>query len=290
MAPLVRSSLLLVIAVLPSSSSAWSWTEIIQSLIGDGERTEAEVSNEFRFDDALWDTSVDEVSLDEVQSVLGCPEADAYGTIEDAFGYSRIPTEENTWSIMYAAYHHVVEPSQATIPLEGHQHNAFVMPVESFYAPYVGRGIKAATFIPKGTLVWRPRNAAEFTSVQDLRHFLEHIMTHSTYEVACDAIRWLYAAKASPEEDDYVMCIDFDEGSIINRAMTDEERNVKEFIQIGPNKLVSSLDPEHRVYGCQEGSLYATRDIYPGEELKMYYTDSSEGYGFVTYGLDATGL
>jgi hypothetical protein len=57
------------------------------------------------------------------------------------------------------------------------------------------------------------------------------------------------------------MCIDFDEGSLINRAATQEELNVAQ--------LQHNIDDEeNRPYGCQEGSLFATRDIYPGEGMQ----------------------
>jgi hypothetical protein len=323
----------IVLVVFPSYSSGWTWSDILKISFESNHTTNNDSSG-FEFHDSLWDSSVDDVSLETIQDVIGCPYADEYGTLVDAFGYSRIPTEGNTWSAMYKAYHAVVPEHEATIP-RNHQHNAFVMPVEVDYSPYVGRGVKAATFIPKGTMVWRPRNAAEFTSAKQLRLFLEHIMTHSTKEVACDAIRWLYVSRASPAENDFVLCIDFDEGSIINRAMTDEEWNVAQLHH-------TIDDPENRVYGCQEGSLYATKDIFPGDgkcmsvaaaaaaagifmscfltslslslshncthththththtlsyilciyvEIRMDYGDFAEGYGFTSFGLDATGL
>ena len=254
----VTTTATIFLVVFPSFSYGWTWSDILQMSFGSNYTS----TKGYKFDDSLWDSTVDDVSLETVQDVIGCPYADEFGTLVDAFGYSRIPTEENTWSAMYNAYHAVVPEDEATIP-RNHQHNAFVMPVEVDYSPFVGRGVKAAVFIPKDTMVWRPRNAAEFTSAKQLRLFLEHIMTHSTKEVACDAIRWLYVSRASPAENDFVLCIDFDEGSIINRAMTDEELNVEQ-------SLHKIDDPENRVYGCQEGSLYATKDIFPGDGKWWY--------------------
>lgn len=279
----------IVLLVVPSPIIAKSWLDIIQEYTNstcdnDVAAPVVPPSGIFQFDDDLWDTTTkDEVSLEAVQQVMGCPKADKYGTFDDnPYGYSRVPTEENEWRHMYEAYHAVVPPEEASIPRH-YDHSSFAQPVEIHVAAFVGRGIRATTFIPEGTLVWRPSNAAEFKRVEDLRRFLEHIMTHSTKEVACDTVRWLYSSKASAKENDYIICVDMDEGSLINMASTDEELNVAQTLE-------RIDDADRRVYGCQTGSLYATRDIQPGEEIRMDYSDFAEGDGFWELGIDPTGL
>jgi hypothetical protein len=275
-----------------SNAQAASWLEIIQQYTSTNSTTPEVLpapgvppSGVFTFEDKLWDSSQTEVSIEEVQRVIGCPKADNFGTFDDnPFGYSRIPTEENTWKHMYAAYHAVVPPHEATITKK-YNPGAFVHPVEVFVGPIIGRTVRTTTFIPKGTLVWRPRNAAEFKRKEDYRRFLEHIMTYSTPEVACDAIRWSYTSKASPKEDDYVLCVDMDEGSVINMASTDENLNVAQLVE-----RIDVDEDNRQIYGCQVGSLYATRDIPAGEELRMDYGDFSEGDGFWAMGIDPTGL
>ncbi|KAG7351837.1 SET methyltransferase domain containing protein [Nitzschia inconspicua] len=235
----------------------------------------------FQFDDDLWDTSKGNVDMEKVRRIMGCPKVEEFRTFEDnSHGYFRIPTEENTWRHMYEAYHAAVPPHEASIPKQ-YDPTAFVQPIEIQVAAIVGRGIRTTEFIPKGTLVWRPRNAAEFRRVEDLRKFLEHIMTYSTYEVACDALLWSYTSRASPKENDYILCIDMDEGSLINVADDDDELNLAQILE-------RIDDKERTVYGCQTGSLYATRDIKAGEELRMDYGDFAEADGFGVLGIDMT--
>ena len=286
---------LLLLALLPSSCVGGSWIDVIQSYLtntttiapqpSSPPSPPAELDKYFRLADAAWDTSEAEVSMEIIQRLIGCPIAHEFGiSAQNPFGYDRIPTEDNEWGPMYQAYHAIVPAEQATIPLH-YQANAFVLPIDIQYSPDTGRGIVATTFIPKGTMVWRPRNAAEFTSKEQVRGFLEHILAHAQKEVACDAIRWLYSMKASPREDDYVLCVDFDEGSMINRAETLGEVNVEAvFHKIDDN------EEDRTVYGCQQGELYTTKDIHPGEELLMDYAEFAEGEGFWVHGIDPTGL
>ena len=47
---------------------------------------------------------------------------------------------------------------------------------------------------------------------------------------------------------------------------------------------------ERKIYGCQQGELYTTKDVQPGEELLMDYSEFAEGEGFWVHGIDPTGL
>jgi len=51
---------------------------------------------------------------------------------------------------------------------------------------------------------------------------------------------------------------------------------------IGQRVKVTDAD---RIYGCEDGPIYALRDIKSGEELRMEYTDFSEPEGWEAMGL-----
>ncbi|KAL3916834.1 MAG: hypothetical protein SGILL_004999 [Bacillariaceae sp.] len=285
----------ILLSSIPIGSMAGSWFDIISSYLTNSTATTTTAqstafNNPLPFNEALWiwnaaweSKEQEEVSLEIVQRIIGCPIAHEFGISKhNPYGYNRIPTEQNEWRPMYEAYHAVVPQEEATIP-STYQNSAFVLPIDIEYSPESGRGIVAAAFIPKGTMVWRPRNAAEFTSAKQVRQFLEHLLSNSDKIVACDAIRWLYSMKASPKDDHYVLCIDFDEGSMINRGMVTDDVNVEQ--------VFDKIDGDDRaVYGCQHGELFAARDIHPGEEILMNYDEFAEGEGFWVHGLDPDGL
>ena len=119
--------------------------------------------------------------------------------------------------------------------------------------PLVGRAVFATEDIAKGTAVWTSTNSAEFRGGDAFREFVKELSKYDL-EAACDSLVWSYLVQVSSNE--YAVCIDMDEGGLFNDINTGAELNVA-----GMNRDVK--------YGCGGRSLYATRDIPAGEELRL---------------------
>lgn len=79
--------------------------------------------------------------------------------------------------------------------------------------PHIGRGIFAKEDIRKGTLVSVPANAIEFYNKEIYRDFVAYSYSKGS-EIICDTMLWMYAARKTP--DDYIICLDADDSSLIN--------------------------------------------------------------------------
>ena len=167
--------------------------------------------------------------------------------------------------------------------------------------------------IPKNTKIWEVSNAAEFPTVDDYYNFLLRLYIHDLSkhhrltvshqqqqecdvedndscrsahvvddafvpELVCDAMLWSYTVVAGPtEEDGYMICIDFDEGSILNQADEEHQRNAVEGI-------LDENDPLS-FYGCRRGVMITIRDVEAGEEIRVMYSDSIDPEGWEHLGL-----
>jgi hypothetical protein len=148
-------------------------------------------------------------------------------------------------------------------------------------------------------MIWQVSNGAEFPTVD---HYYNFLMLLYVYDVAryherqqdgrsrspaterfvpefvCDAILWSYTVTAGlTKEDGYMICIDFDEGSLINQADEEEQRNAVE-------SVLDENDPMSH-YGCRRGVMYSMRDIPKGEEIRVNYHDALDPEGWEALGL-----
>ena len=235
--------------------------------------------------DELWQDG----NLQAISDAFGCVKNTEEHGIEDSSAYSTIPTAESHFHALYQAYHSVI-PAHHYHGNTLKQHyttDGWMVPVTVQFDEIMGRGIFADDFIEEGTAVWSPNNAAEFHSAADFRRFLEWIMlfpedhqsnknSASAKDLVCDALMWSYTAKKAKDSDEYIICVDLDTGSLLNLA-DQWDRNIQQDVRVD--------DAENRYYGCQEGTLYANRDIEQGEELRMYYGDCSEPEGWRALGL-----
>jgi hypothetical protein len=245
----------------------------------DDDEGEDERESTWTINPALWEAIWDSGDLRWFAEYIGCPESDSEGS-EDPDSFSHIPTAESNWNILYEAYHAVVPKELASIPLDGYRGGSFTFPVEVRAIPFMGRGVFSTSFIPEGSLVWKPLNAAEFPSRKHYENFylylLKRVMESEnsedfesngaqkvSVEVMCDALMWSYTEIAEygdvESRNRYILCIDFDEGSMINEYSRGfNKQNLQE-------RSREFYDDGSEIVGCQEGSLYAIRDIHPGE-------------------------
>jgi len=363
--------------------------------------------------DVAWNTQNMWGFLEEI----GCPSVGENGPLREDT-YDHIPSSDNTFRYLYAAYHHVmagllleeeetetdgdgdgdentppniiIPPNykRPSVPLRGYT-PALHPSVEPRHVPGKGRGLIATEAIPKGTMVWSAKNAAEFPTSQTYYEFLRvlHQMDYTewywntknhekqpketkeqrtdeeedddegggstqqqelftfTPRLVCDAVLWSYTARGGymselglgpwtknndSEEKNldgtfyYLVCIDFDEGSMINGADretdSEEEREDPDSIinvaekppegyKIGTQSKDSSSSSasasddeqpdeqktttttatattEKYHFGCQGSAMYATRDIPKGAELRMDYWDSAvpAGWAYLNLG------
>lgn len=115
------------------------------------------------------------------------------------------------------------EPSQPSI--SEYNPNVFSVPVEVRAIPHIGRGIFATEDISEGTMIYKPTNAAEFSSNDSIRDFLAYLIRQK-FKFACDSLMWSYSVMASPpnknKQDDYIVCIDIDDSSLFNSYFWDD--------------------------------------------------------------------
>jgi len=200
---------------------------------------------------------------------------------------------QSTWEAMRSAYLTVasISNSSSVLPTKRGLHEA----VEVKHAGDKGRGLFATGPIQKGELVWESTRTRSFDDREALYRFLETV----DQDHVCDIIEWLYMTKKSegmdsnegddvdgedeeeseeedqpePDEDEddedqeewdfdpsvFTMCIDLDDGSLMNAAWGDDE----------DANVVS-----HPMSSCN-CKLFAARDIQKGEEILADYGDFS---------------
>jgi hypothetical protein len=233
----------------------------------------------FAMDPTVWKEIWDEGDLGWLSEAVGCPGSDRSGT-DEPHSFGRIPTAESTWDILFEAYHATVPKEMATIPLDGYKGASFFFPVEVKAIPYKGRGVFSKSFIPSGSKVWQFGNTAQFPTRKHFEDFylylveryIESSNNHDktkpnvSNSVICDALMWSYTAETGYVRDGdtnsgftYQNCIDFDEGSMINKFVEGfSEQNVEE-------RTPEFNDDGSEFFGCQGGTIYAIKDINPGE-------------------------
>ena len=148
-------------------------------------------------------------------------------------------------------------------------------------AGYKGRGLFATAPIKKGEVLWESTRTRPFHDTDTLHRFLEAI----DQDYVCDLTEWIFMMKKNPDIEDedieelegersydfhpdvFILCIDMDDGSLVNQAENDDEVNMRGVTMGGCNNI-----------------SYASRDIEEGEELLEDF-ESDEGYPYNSYTL-----
>ena len=151
-------------------------------------------------------------------------DSDTFKSLQDTY---RLVVPEDRWSIALA-------------PTSG-----LVIPFEIRQTAEKGRGVFAASRIPKGSLIWHPVQHAYFQDETSFRRFLSSL----TWELACDIIQWAYVEETW--EDEYTVAVELDVGSFINHAPSGEA---------------------NAGYMANSEFVVASRDIEAGEEILQDYT------------------
>jgi len=156
--------------------------------------------------------------------------------------------------------------------------HAIQVPYEIQYIPKKGRGIVATDFISKHQLIWNAKDNAKFYKESKFEKFLERI----GYDLACDVLMWSYVetcsfadnekATQNNETDDNDICyrvgVELVDASYMNTAGKGEEDNVA---WCGAGEKGKHLK-ETINCSTNNDSIYASRDIQPGEEIMAEYS------------------
>mmetsp|Transcript_61379 Transcript_61379/g.150223 ORF Transcript_61379/g.150223 Transcript_61379/m.150223 type:complete len:370 (+) Transcript_61379:210-1319(+) len=255
--------------------------------------------------DKIWT----EGTVDEIYEYLNCPKTNE--------GYSFTHTEES-WETLNGLYNNLMTTKNkpSSIP-PSFVTSGFQYPIEIRYDPTRGRGVFTKTLIRKGTLIWKGVNTASFDDAQDYRDFIQSLTLSSSNpdannrnhnQLACDVLIWAYSRTVSDERDDeYLACVDLDEGSMVNSAsLNNSIDNGTATITSGndstdtiiPNDTAAAdvNDTVNCVLGLDDGPMpdnpteqdyeriwygcymyfYATKDILPGTEIIADYDEFSE--------------
>ena len=190
-------------------------------------------------DDDVWNTA----KLKKIKKLLNCKEI---------WKKPQHIYLQKEWTEMRLAYVDAVGSDKSTIGSPDLHFNGFSQPYYIDRGEF-GRGIYAASNIPKGSLVWQNLRAAQFSDAQSYRTFLRSLSP----QVACDVIEWAYV-------DDYSKInVDLDEGSFCNNAGGDHN--------IGFSKKLSRKEKTLQSGASTTMQLFAKRDIIKGEEMLCNY-------------------
>ena len=222
-----------------------------------------------------------------------CPNAnDTHGIIdnyddeqmEESNGmqfYSKIPTPADTWEPLRTNY---LAVTSSNIPeykearkvfsnnIDEPLTTGFEVPIEIKYNEKLGRAVYATEFIKEGTYVYNPKNIAEFHPPTDFRKFIDRIKdpdfnnnNRHLQSLACDSIIWSSMEITNRyDKKDKMVCLSFDEGSLLNNGFTNYTANnlIKHTIMDNDNGK-KTIDEER--FTCRDRGFYAKRDIQAGE-------------------------
>jgi hypothetical protein len=163
---------------------------------------------------------------------------------------------------LFRAYHATVDMDRKVLTFEEYQSDAWRVPIHVEFRPKDGRGVYATEFIPKDTLIWTPeKNTAVFHNSHEYRTFLEHLSDDpSTHQIACDSQVWIEVFNEVGKDSEFVICQTFDEATLFN---TDSEQSINIYWK-------EDMEPAN----CGGYSYYASRDIQPGEQLVISYSET----------------
>eukprot|EP00751_Fragilariopsis_kerguelensis_P006096 CAMPEP_0170797790 /NCGR_PEP_ID=MMETSP0733-20121128/25856_1 /TAXON_ID=186038 /ORGANISM="Fragilariopsis kerguelensis, Strain L26-C5" /LENGTH=287 /DNA_ID=CAMNT_0011148791 /DNA_START=175 /DNA_END=1038 /DNA_ORIENTATION=- len=187
--------------------------------------------------------------------------------------------QQQAWSTFNRVYNEKIGKEKSSIP-GTYETNGFQIPVEIKYSEDVGRGVFSIVDIKKGDLIYISTNNAQFETAQEYRNFLKGLPQN----FACEIIIWAFSRMVSAEkEEEFIACVDLDEGSFVNTA---HHKNPKCNMELGTKDglLEEGNDETVTWYGC-DLKFYARRDIKADEEIRADYGDFAEPHGWAAMGL-----
>lgn len=167
--------------------------------------------------------------------------------------------DKENWGLFHETYEKIVGREFSSISSNGDFKNGFQVPVEAKFNKY-GRGVYAIKEIEKGEVVYASINTALFEDPNHYRQFLKEL----PLIMACDVLQWAFVRAMSPSKS--VVCVDLDEGALLNVADTDEQLNV----QLDPQRSLAEKNCNLR--------FVASRAIKQGGELFLEYSEFVSGY------------
>jgi hypothetical protein len=204
--------------------------------------------------------------------------------------YSNIPTPADTWEPLRTNY---LAVTSTNIPeykearkvfsnnIDEPLTTGFEVPIEIKYNEKLGRAVYATEFIKEGTYVYNPKNIAEFHPPTDFRKFIDRIKdpefnnnNRHIQSLACDSIIWSSMEITNRyDKKDKMVCLSFDEGSLLNNGFTNYTANnlIKHTIMDNDNGK-KTIDEER--FTCRDRGFYAKRDIQAGEGTLHCYNTS----------------
>jgi len=169
-----------------------------------------------------------------------------------------IPTAKD-WFEMRQAYKNAVRDHHFSLEWSTWTNGSatgFHVPCQVRYSSKRGRGLYAAADIPKGTMIWDNRYTARVFSECEGRLFVRNLSN----DLACNVVMWGYVTDHGTGSLEWG--IDLDPCSFTNQATTSADINVEDRV----------VEPAKATHPGGH-SMWATRDIFAGEELLSNYED-----------------
>jgi hypothetical protein len=189
--------------------------------------------------------------------------------------------QQDAWTTFNRIYNEAVGLEKSSIPPK-YDLSGFQIPIEIKYSEDVGRGVFTKVDIKKGDLIYISTNNAQFQTAQEYRNFLKQL----PQDLACDVIIWAFSRMVSAEkEEEFIACVDLDEGSFVNSA---HHSKLECNMELGTKDGLLKEDDDERVtwYGC-DLKFFAIRDIKADEEIRADYGDFAEPHGWLAMGLNS---
>ena len=168
--------------------------------------------------------------------------------------------DDDAWKTVIRAYQLIKQDS--TVPedrrtlerlaLKGR--GGFHIPFQVRVSEERGRGVFSTAFVPNGTEIW-DGVFAYFRNESEWRQFLSML----PIALARDVCAWAYVTE-DEEDKSHKVGLDLGEGSLLNHAMTFTGDDYAEDL------VFANIEEQSDRY-------YASRDIYPGEELLCDYLE-----------------
>jgi hypothetical protein len=186
--------------------------------------------------------------------------------------------QQDVWTTFNRIYNEAMGLEKSSIP-PTYDLSGFQIPIEIKYSENVGRGVFTKVDIKKGDLIYISTNNAQFQTAQEYRNFLKRLPE----DLACDVLIWAFSRMVSAEkEEEFIACVDLDEGSFVNSAhYSQTECNM----ELGTKDGLLKEDEDETVtwYGC-DLKFYAMRNIKADEEIRADYGDFAEPHGWLAMG------
>lgn len=197
--------------------------------------------------------------------------------------------DEASWKKLREIYVSVVGDDKSTLSLPlSSDEDGFRVKVRADQSPGRGRGIFAAQFIPKGTVVYSTRQQARFKD----GHSFKKLLMSVPVETACDLLAWMTVQNLDSGGGP-VIIVELDKGSLVNGGVRADDLYVAQGFQDDGEDIsnVGCLAESVAEYGSCKLNDFALRDIQDGEELLIDYHEFSviESEEWLSLGLGKPG-